>query len=213
MSVEEVSKLIVPIAKEIGIAILCPYPEKGMVDNKECYYDAIILVDENGNVLKNYRKTHLWGPDEQKLWSFGYSHKSEGEAYSVVRVNDFPLGVLNCYEAEFAELTRTLVTKGAKLVVIPTAADIKAIVEGKWTKQTYPDITKSLIPARSLENEIFVAYNNYTGMGYIKEDCKKIKEDKDYGFSLFDLSDKLRSCGWQVPAYSMPKKNISKAWC
>ena len=184
MDVDEVAKLVAPIAKEVGIAILCPYPEKGMVDNQECYYDAMILVDEKGNVLKNYRKTHLWGPDEQHLWSFGYSHKSEGEAYSVVKVNDFPMGVLNCYEAEFAELTRTLVTKGAKLVVIPTAADIKAIVEGKWTKQTYPDISKNLIPARSLENEIFVAYNNYTGMGYIEENGEKIDEVKYLGNSI-----------------------------
>jgi len=37
--------------------------------------------------------------------------------------------------------------------------------------------------------------------------CWKLKDDKNEkygGFNLYDLSDKLRERGWQVPAYSMP---------
>ncbi|MDA8746189.1 glutamate decarboxylase [Rubripirellula amarantea] len=34
--------------------------------------------------------------------------------------------------------------------------------------------------------------------------CWKIKDGIDPGFSLFDLADRLRSSGWQVPAYSLP---------
>lgn len=34
--------------------------------------------------------------------------------------------------------------------------------------------------------------------------CWKIKEGADPGFSLYDLADRLRSTGWQVPAYSLP---------
>jgi len=183
-SSDYVAKLIAPIAKEIGIAIICPYPEKGIVEGVECHYDSMVVVDEKGELLKNYRKTHLWGPDEQKLWSFGYASQFEGEAYSVFKVNDFPLGVLNCYEAEFPELTRILVTKGAKLVVIPTAADLRAVVSGEWTTQTYPDISKNLIPARALENEVFVAYNNYTGIGHIKKDGKNVDQVEYLGNSI-----------------------------
>ncbi|WMB71242.1 glutamate decarboxylase [Shewanella oncorhynchi] len=32
----------------------------------------------------------------------------------------------------------------------------------------------------------------------------KLKEGKNHKFSLYDLADRLRSRGWQVPAYSMP---------
>lgn len=184
LTIEEVLNEIAPIAKDIAIAIICPYPEKGFVDGETHYYDSMIIVDETGKLLKNYRKTHLWGPEEQKLWSFGYANSSEGEAYSVVRINDFPIGVLNCYEAEFPELTRILVTKGAKLVVIPTAADVKAIVSGQWTTQTYPDVSRNLIPARALENEVFIAYNNYTGTGYIEKDGKKIDQVVYLGNSI-----------------------------
>jgi glutamate decarboxylase len=34
--------------------------------------------------------------------------------------------------------------------------------------------------------------------------CWKIKEDVDPGFSLYDVADRLRTRGWQVPAYSLP---------
>lgn len=32
----------------------------------------------------------------------------------------------------------------------------------------------------------------------------KLKEDQKHNFTLYDLADRLRSRGWQVPAYSMP---------
>jgi glutamate decarboxylase len=32
----------------------------------------------------------------------------------------------------------------------------------------------------------------------------KLKEGVDHGFTLFDLADRLRVRGWQVPAYTLP---------
>ncbi|MCK5842943.1 MAG: glutamate decarboxylase, partial [Candidatus Sabulitectum sp.] len=34
--------------------------------------------------------------------------------------------------------------------------------------------------------------------------CWKLKEGHEFNFTLYDLSDWLRSRGWLVPAYSMP---------
>jgi glutamate decarboxylase len=34
--------------------------------------------------------------------------------------------------------------------------------------------------------------------------CWKMKEGVQPGFSLYDLADRLRTRGWQVPAYSLP---------
>jgi glutamate decarboxylase len=44
----------------------------------------------------------------------------------------------------------------------------------------------------------------YNGKGGIPALLWTIKEGTDPGFSLYDFSDRLRSRGWQVPAYSMP---------
>ena len=44
----------------------------------------------------------------------------------------------------------------------------------------------------------------YNGRGGIPALCWSLKDGTNVGFSLYDLADKLRSRGWQVPAYSMP---------
>jgi glutamate decarboxylase len=45
----------------------------------------------------------------------------------------------------------------------------------------------------------------YNGQGGIPGVCWKLREDgKPKPFSLYDLSDRLRYHGWQVPAYSLP---------
>ncbi len=44
----------------------------------------------------------------------------------------------------------------------------------------------------------------YDGRGGIPALCWSLKQGTDPGFNLYDLADRLRSRGWQVPAYSMP---------
>jgi len=44
----------------------------------------------------------------------------------------------------------------------------------------------------------------YDGKGGIPGLCWSLKKGVEYGFTLYDLADRLRSRGWQVPAYSMP---------
>jgi glutamate decarboxylase len=45
----------------------------------------------------------------------------------------------------------------------------------------------------------------YDGRGGIPALAWKLKEGVDHGFNLFDLADRLRTTGWQVPAYTLPK--------
>ncbi len=44
----------------------------------------------------------------------------------------------------------------------------------------------------------------HAGQGGIPAITYSFKEDIDVGFTLYDLSERLRIRGWQVPAYSMP---------
>ncbi|OBQ46481.1 glutamate decarboxylase [Halodesulfovibrio spirochaetisodalis] len=44
----------------------------------------------------------------------------------------------------------------------------------------------------------------YDGRGGIPAMSFKLKDNADAGFNLFDLSDAIRSRGWQIAAYSMP---------
>jgi glutamate decarboxylase len=44
----------------------------------------------------------------------------------------------------------------------------------------------------------------YDGRGGIPALCWSLKNDVHSGFALYDLADRLRSRGWQVPAYALP---------
>ena len=44
----------------------------------------------------------------------------------------------------------------------------------------------------------------HDGHGGLPAVCWKLRDGTDHGFTLYDLSDRLRARGWQVPAYSMP---------
>jgi glutamate decarboxylase len=44
----------------------------------------------------------------------------------------------------------------------------------------------------------------YDGRGGVPGCCWKIKDDEDVNFTLYDLADRMRVRGWQVPAYPMP---------
>jgi len=44
----------------------------------------------------------------------------------------------------------------------------------------------------------------YDGKNGIPALLWQMKEGEDHGFNLFDLSDRLRTRGWQAPAYSLP---------
>jgi predicted amidohydrolase len=167
-------------AKASGLAIICPYPEAASVAGQRRYYDSIAVYGPDGELLKNYRKTHLWGGDERNNWSFGHVYPEEGEAYSVFEVNGLRVGVLNCYEAEFPELSRILALRGAQLVVIPTAADEYTVLRtGELTKTPYPDV-QFLIKSNAYHNNIFCAYSNRRGIetldgeivgGYLGNSC------------------------------------------
>lgn len=154
------------IAKQYHMGIILPYAEKATDKNgKTRYYDSIALINENGELLESYKKTHLFALAERLNWSAGNG------PYRVFKLNGFPVGVLNCYEAEFPELQRILALKGAKLIVIPTAADnFYTKPSGKITNVPYPDISRLLIPAAAYANNIFIAYSNRTGYEHLDGD-------------------------------------------
>jgi len=161
---EGILEQVAAAAKENHLAIICPYPEAATVAGERRHYDSIIVYGPDGGCLKNYRKTHLWGGDERNNWSFGHVYPEEGEAYTVFEVNGVRVGVLNCYEAEFPELSRILALKGAQLLVIPTAADDFTILRtGERTQTAYPNVD-FLIRANAYQNEMFCAYSNRRGL-------------------------------------------------
>ncbi|GAA4879373.1 nitrilase-related carbon-nitrogen hydrolase [Saccharopolyspora cebuensis] len=142
------------LSERHGVSVVLPYVERGAGD---AVHDSIAVVSR-GELLANYRKTHLYGAAERANYVPGE------ELPPVVELNGFRIGVLNCYECEFPPLYQSLVRRGARLVVGPTAADHHFVLhDGGPTLVPYPDATEHIIPAMASVWRVFVAYANRRG--------------------------------------------------
>ncbi|WP_406690464.1 nitrilase-related carbon-nitrogen hydrolase [Saccharopolyspora sp. ID03-671] len=136
------------------IGVVLPYVERAA---DGALHDSVALVAE-GELVANYRKTHLYGAAERANFTPGH------DLPPVVKINGFPVGLLNCYECEFPPLYQNLVGRGARLIVGPTAADRHFTLQsGEPTLVAYPDATEHIIPAMAAVWRVFVAYANRRG--------------------------------------------------
>ncbi|WP_019854609.1 nitrilase-related carbon-nitrogen hydrolase [Actinopolyspora mortivallis] len=142
------------LSRSHGTAIALPYVERS---RSGTVHDSIALVSE-GELVANYRKTHLYGAAERANFTAG------SELPPVSKINQYPVGLLNCYECEFPPLYQSLVQRGAGLIVGPTAADQHFVLhDGTPTQVPYPDATAHIIPAMASVWRVFVAYANRRG--------------------------------------------------
>jgi len=145
---------IAEIARAADLAILYGYPE--LVGAS--VHNAAQLVDRDGRVLANYRKSHLYGEVDARTYAPG-----EGD-FSVVDLDGVRVGILICYDVEFPETVRALALAGADLVAVPTAL-----------MRPYQVVTRTVVPTRAYENQVYVAYANRCGsegeLTYAGESC------------------------------------------
>lgn len=138
------SQAVAAIAQRHGIAIVYGYPEHNAGSKP---YNAAQFIAADGQRLANYRKTHLFGDVDRAQFSPG------PQAPAVFEWNDWRLGLLICYDIEFPEPARMLALQGADAVLVPTANMIE-----------FDEVQRVLLPARALENRVFVAYANACGV-------------------------------------------------
>jgi len=131
------------IARRHGLTIVAGFAEA----SEGSIFNSALLTDGAGETAV-YRKSHLYGPYERQWFS-------RQEPCSVIAtVDGVKVGMLICYDVEFPENVRRLAMAGAELVVVPTALPVG------WSGQF---IAEHLIPVRSFENQVFVAYINHCG--------------------------------------------------
>ncbi len=135
------AKRAAEIAAETGVALLYGYPESA----GKKFYNAALLVDGTGAARANYRKAHLFGPEEKRIFS-------PGNALVLVEFGPLTLGLLICYDVEFPEAVRALAAAGADLIAVPTAL-----------MRPYENVAEQMVPARAFENQVFIAYANRCG--------------------------------------------------
>ena len=128
--------------KELNIAVLYGYPEIETTNDTPVYYNSAAFIASDGSLLGNYRKQHLWIYHETDVFSSGSENL-------IIDYKGIKMGILICYDVEFPEAVRCLTLEGVKLVLVPTA------LSGFDNR-----VARILVPARALENNVYVAYVN-----------------------------------------------------
>lgn len=115
-------------------------------DGEKSYNSAALLMPDPGLSMV-YRKTHLFYKER-----FCFAEGDTG--FVVVRdpERDISIGLMICYDWRFPESARTLALQGADLIVCPS--------------NLVTDVWHIAMPARALENKVYLAVANRTGSEY-----------------------------------------------
>lgn len=107
-------------------------------------FNTIVVIDPSGAIIDSYRKLHLYD-------AFSYRESdyvtSGTEMPPVVMIEGVAVGLVNCYDIRFPELSRDLVTRGADALAVSAAWVAGLRKEEHWS---------TLLRARAIENTCWV---------------------------------------------------------
>jgi N-carbamoylputrescine amidase len=102
------------LAKELGVVLPVSYFER----DGERYFNSLVMIDADGTVLANYRKTHIpSGPGYEEKFYF----EPGDTGFQVWKTAYGNIGVGICWDQWFPETARSLALMGAELIFYPTA--------------------------------------------------------------------------------------------
>jgi len=119
----------------------------GIESSGNKFYNTLVFANTNGKVIGTYRKIHPF-QEERNVFK-------GGDSLALFDCAGTKVGVQICYDIRFPEVTRKLALEGAELVLVPAA---------------FPDPRSehwnTLVRARAIENQIYVAAVNRIGFGF-----------------------------------------------
>lgn len=136
-------------AQRLQMAIAITYLGKGTSNPTNC----VAIIDARGDIILNYAKVHICAFED------GYECELEaGNEFKVAQLQfaggSVQLGAMTCFDREFPESARTLMFKGAEIIVVPNACYLEydALLD---------DVRTAQLRARALENMVGIALTNY----------------------------------------------------
>jgi len=130
------------ICQRFRIALAYGYIER----DEQSLFNAVHVIDSSGDSVAHYRKCHLWGELDRRLFTAGNRFSP------VFTLLGWQLGLLICYDIEFPETARQLSLEGAELIIVPTAL-----------MQPWTFVAKHMTRVRAAENQVYIAYANFCG--------------------------------------------------
>lgn len=113
-------------------------------DGRAC--NTFVLYGNRGESLGAYRKVHLSASDHEDRWL------APGEELAAARTPWGPVGLTVCHDLRFPEIFRAYALQDARLILLV----------GGWPEQDI-GVWRTLLRARAIENQIYVAAVNRVG--------------------------------------------------
>nr|WP_319948683.1 carbon-nitrogen hydrolase family protein [uncultured Shimia sp.] len=111
----------------------------------DAVFNSASCFDDTGKKVAHYRKIQLFGRIEKATFA-------AGDTYQTFMLNGYRAAVLICYDVEFAHHVHALKERGVQLLLVPTA-----------NPKAFNNVPDFIVPARAAENDITIAYANYSG--------------------------------------------------
>lgn len=111
--------------------------------------NQLIAIDQKGNIISRYTKVHLYDAfsfKESDKVQPGAIHDDNSEL-SLFKLKGFNIGLVNCYDLRFPELSRKLAVAGADVLSLSAAWLAGPYKEDHW---------QTLSRARAIENTCYV---------------------------------------------------------
>ncbi len=100
-------------------------------------YNTAVLIDRAGNIAGRYRKVYL--PREEYEGGL-----TPGNSYPVFQTDFGRVGMMICWDVQYADPARALALRGAELILMPIAGG-----------------NETLAKARAIENHVYLAASGY----------------------------------------------------
>ncbi|MEA2061846.1 MAG: nitrilase-related carbon-nitrogen hydrolase [Thermodesulfobacteriota bacterium] len=139
-------RLIKETAVKNKIYMICNISERTDADQ---IFNTTLVMDPGGCMIGKYRKNHL--ADYPPLNEGACI--TPGNAMEIVQIKNISFGMTICYDLRFCEMNRSLVLRGADVLILSSAWPLSRLRH--WN---------TLIRARAIENQVYVAAANRVGV-------------------------------------------------
>jgi deaminated glutathione amidase len=141
-------------ARRSGVWVVSGMFETAEQTADKCY-NTTVVIDERGEMVTYYRKTHLFD-------AFGYKESSTfargDKLFTPLETPFGRMGLFVCYELRFPEVARYQAERGVDFFIMPSAWVNGSMKEVHW---------RHLVMARAIENTAYMITSDQVGNQYM----------------------------------------------
>ncbi len=166
------------LAKELGVVIPVSIYEKAGPH----YYNSVVVVDADGELLGVYRKSHIPdGPGYQEKYYF----RPGDTGFRVWETKKGRIGVGICWDQWFPEAARAMALAGADVLLYPTAIGAEPPETGepdtaaRWRRAMLGHAVSNTIPVAAANRVGTEDGQTFYGTSFICDEAGEILADLD----------------------------------